>query len=129
MSIMYCALCGRPVEAKRRIGVGTVCLAVLTGGMWLLAIPFYRKRCSICSSTAVATTLSEAEMIASRTSLAPGSTLQTRLADMEQRLSLTEGELEAATVELDRLRKERDFDRQLREGAAARESERARGSE
>jgi hypothetical protein len=32
---------------------------------------------------------------------------------MEKRLSVTEGELEAANVELEQLRVEREFDRQL----------------
>ena len=35
------------------------------------------------------------------------------LAEMEQRLSLTEGELEHASGEMERLRVEREFDRQL----------------
>lgn len=55
MATMYCNLCRRPVEAKRSIGVGTLLLAVLTGGVWLLTIPFYGKRCSICKSKAVTT--------------------------------------------------------------------------
>jgi hypothetical protein len=42
---MYCALCRRPVEAGRQVGVGSVVLAFLTGGLSLLAIPFYAKRC------------------------------------------------------------------------------------
>ena len=53
MATMYCELCRRPVEAKRQIGVGTLILVFLTTGFWLLAIPFYRKRCSICKSTAI----------------------------------------------------------------------------
>jgi hypothetical protein len=35
------------------------------------------------------------------------------LAEMERRLSITEGELEAASGELEKLRVEREFDRQL----------------
>ena len=50
MSIQYCALCKRSIEAKRKIGVGTLILVLLTFGLWLVAIPFYRLRCSICKS-------------------------------------------------------------------------------
>lgn len=35
------------------------------------------------------------------------------LAEMEKRLSVTEGELEAANTDLERIRVEREFDRQL----------------
>jgi hypothetical protein len=107
MPTMYCALCGRSVEARRQIGVGTVVLAVVTAGISLLAIPFYAKRCSICKSAAVSLTNPDSASIG-RGSSPPG-----RLADMEKRLSLTEGELERASAELDRLRTERDFYRQL----------------
>lgn len=35
---------------KRALGWGTFFAAVLTGGIWLLAIPFYQKRCVICGN-------------------------------------------------------------------------------
>jgi hypothetical protein len=108
------------VEAKRQIGAGTIILAVISGGVWLLAIPFYRKRCSICKSTAVSTTVPGAGIGAS------GTSPLARLAHVEQRLSLTEGELEAASAELDRLRTERDFYRDLLGDPAAREKDRLR---
>ena len=104
MATMYCALCRRPVEAKRQIGAGTIIVAVLTAGFSLLAIPFYSKRCSICKSAAVSD-------IDPNTALTAGSTA--RISDAEQRLRLTEAELEVATSELDRLRTERDFYREL----------------
>ncbi|HEX6135850.1 MAG TPA: hypothetical protein VFZ24_17885 [Longimicrobiales bacterium] len=110
MATMYCALCGRPVEAKRQIGAGTIILAVLTGGVWLAAIPFYRKRCSICKSAAVSLTAPAA---------AAG-----RISAVEQRLTRTENELEAATTELERLREERDFYRDLVGDRALRERNR-----
>ena len=50
MSIKHCVLCDRSVEPKRQIGVGTFLLAVITGGFWLLLIPFYTKKCPICKS-------------------------------------------------------------------------------
>lgn len=107
MATMYCALCSRPVEARRQIGAGTIILAVLSGGLWLLTVPFYRKRCSICKSPAV----SDGKPGAA--ALSGGAASVARLTTVEQRLSATEGELEAANSELDRLRKERDFYRDL----------------
>ncbi len=51
MAVKCYSLCERNVEAKRKIGVGTLILAVLTQGLWLIVILFYSKRCSICNST------------------------------------------------------------------------------
>jgi len=51
MSIQHCALCCRKTEFKRVIGVGTLLLVLLTGGVFLLAIPFFTKCCSICGAT------------------------------------------------------------------------------
>ncbi len=48
---VYCCLCNRPVQARRKIGIGTLILVLITGGLWLFAIPFYRKRCPICEGT------------------------------------------------------------------------------
>jgi hypothetical protein len=105
MATMYCSLCRRPVEAKRQVGAGTIILAVISGGLWLVAVPFYRKRCSICKSAAV----TESPSVG-----APGTNpALARAAGLEQRLNATEGELESTRDELDRLRKERDFYREL----------------
>ena len=49
--IKYCTLCERKVEPKRKIGGGTFALALLTGGFWLLLIPFYSKKCPLCSGS------------------------------------------------------------------------------
>jgi hypothetical protein len=117
MATMYCALCNRPVEAKRQVGAGTIAVAVLTVGLSLLVVPFYPKRCSICKSAAVSLT-------------PPGGTAgaagaqNARLAELEKRLSLVEQELETNGVELRRLTTERDFYRQLLENPAAREARR-----
>jgi hypothetical protein len=119
MPTMYCALCDRPVEARRQIGAGTVVLAVVSVGLSLLAVPFYARRCSICKSTAVSMTAPGQGLVA-RAASSPA-----RLADLEQRLRSTEGDLEAAMVELERLRTERDFYRQLVGDPAAREKGRA----
>jgi hypothetical protein len=107
MATKYCALCKRPVEARRHIGAGTLVLAVLTGGLWLVTIPFYSKRCCICRSAAVSDSPPETAAIAN------GRSLPARLTAVEQRLAQTEGELDLATGELDRLRAERDFYRDL----------------
>lgn len=48
---MYCANCGRTMGFKRSLGVGTVIAIVLTGGLWLLAIPFYPRRCINCGTS------------------------------------------------------------------------------
>lgn len=117
MPTMYCALCGRPVEAKRQIGAGSVLLAIFTAGISLLAIPFYPKRCSICKSAAVS--LSPP----GTTTGGPGS-LPHRLAELERRLAFVEEELEHAGVELGQLRAERDFYNQLLGDPTAREGER-----
>lgn len=103
MATMYCALCQRPVDARRHFGIGSAFLAVFTAGFSLLALPFYSKRCSICRSAAVSPTIPKTAL----TSSGP------QLADLERRLNLAESEIEAAHSELDRLREERDFYRQL----------------
>ena len=104
MATMYCSLCRRPVDARRQIGAGTIIVGVLTAGFSLLAIPFYSKRCSICKSAAVSD-------VDPNTVLAAGS--PARISHMEHRLRLTEAELDVANSELDRLRTERDFYREL----------------
>ena len=115
MATMYCALCGRPVEASRQIGVGTVIMAVLTAGISLLVVPFYPKRCSICRSAAVSVSPPD------RAAGATGDPLA-RIADLEKRLILVEDELDTAGVELRRLKAERDFYAQLLGNPAAREA-------
>lgn len=108
MATMHCALCDRPVEARRHIGIGTVALGFVTGGLWLLAIPFYARRCSICRSDAVSAV--PATPGASRTASGPAAA---RIADLQQRLTTTLDLLEAANAQIDRLRTEQDFYRQL----------------
>lgn len=58
--VRYCTLCHRPVEPRRHFGIPTLVVCLLTSGLWLLVMPFYRKRCPICrtcelSDTAPAT--------------------------------------------------------------------------
>lgn len=118
MATMYCALCHRSVEARRRIGVGTVILAVPSGGVWLLAIPFYAKRCPIRKSTAVSMTIPESA------GAGPLSSLPARIADLEERLTAAEGDLDATNVELERMKTERDFYQQLRGDPTGKEIDR-----
>jgi hypothetical protein len=105
MATMYCALCRRPVEARRHVGVGTAILAVLTAGFALLAIPFYARRCSICRSAAVSMTGPDGRPI--------GDATAAQVAALERRLSLAHGEVEAATAHIQHLTEELDFYRQL----------------
>lgn len=107
MSTMYCALCRRPVDARRHIGIGTIALAVVTAGLSLLAVPFYPKRCSLCKSTAVSHSPPDTAMGG------PGASSLSRLEELEHRLRLVEEELEAAGGDLRMLKEERDFYSQL----------------
>jgi len=115
MATMYCALCNRPVEARRQIGIGTIALAVVTAGLSLVAVPFYPKRCSICKSAAVSLS---PPLGAAGAADGPAA----RLAELEKRLSLVEQELESNGVQLRRLTTERDFYRQLLDNPASREA-------
>ncbi len=48
MSDSYCPSCKRETGHKRKIGIGTLILVIVTCGWWLLAILFYSKRCAVC---------------------------------------------------------------------------------
>ncbi len=50
MKNTYCSSCQRVIGHKRALGWGTFFAVVLTGGIWLLTIPFYQKRCVICGN-------------------------------------------------------------------------------
>jgi len=109
MSTMYCALCRRPVEARRQPGAATIVLGVLTIGLSLLALPFYPKRCPICRSSALHP--------APPRGVEDGAAALPQVTQLERRLRLAEEELEAAAAELRRVEEERDFYRQLRSPA------------
>jgi len=51
MAQQYCISCKRNVDTRRKIGIGTFIMVIITGFFWLLAIPFYSKRCPICEGT------------------------------------------------------------------------------
>jgi hypothetical protein len=105
MPTMYCALCRRPVEARRQVGVGSAILAVFTAGLSLLAIPFYARRCSICKSAAVSGVGPDGRNV--------GDATAARIVTLERRLAEAEGEVEAANGTIQRLTAEQDFYRQL----------------
>jgi hypothetical protein len=48
MEMIFCPNCGKLTGYKRAIGFGTFFAVLLTAGLWLLAIPFYPKRCITC---------------------------------------------------------------------------------
>lgn len=48
MEYYYCPNCGKERGYKRALGWGTFFAVVITGGLWILAIPFYPKRCIAC---------------------------------------------------------------------------------
>jgi len=52
MEISFCQNCGKNTGHKRALGAGTILGAVVTGGVSLLGVPFYGKRCVICGLTA-----------------------------------------------------------------------------
>jgi hypothetical protein len=48
MEMIFCPNCGKLKGYKRALGFGTFFAVLLTAGLWLLAIPFYPKRCITC---------------------------------------------------------------------------------
>ncbi|MBI2411627.1 MAG: hypothetical protein HYV24_00245 [Deltaproteobacteria bacterium] len=50
MKNAFCSSCNRQTGFKRALGWGTFFACILTGGLWLLTIPFYPKRCVICAN-------------------------------------------------------------------------------
>jgi hypothetical protein len=51
MQMIFCPNCCQLRGFKRALGFGTLFAAVLTCGLWLLAIPFYPQRCIQCGLT------------------------------------------------------------------------------
>jgi hypothetical protein len=50
MNTAYCPKCKQETGFQRKLGFGTFFAVLITGGLWLLALPFYPKRCVICGS-------------------------------------------------------------------------------
>jgi hypothetical protein len=51
MEMILCPNCNKLTGYKRVLGFGTFFAVLLTAGLWLLAIPFYPKRCITCGLT------------------------------------------------------------------------------
>lgn len=50
MNVAYCPICQKETGHQRKLGFGTLFAVIITIGWWLLAIPFYPKRCVVCGS-------------------------------------------------------------------------------
>jgi len=50
MKVEYCKTCSKQTMFKRSLGFGTFFAVILTGGFWILAIPFYPIRCTQCGT-------------------------------------------------------------------------------
>ena len=50
MITYYCENCGMNTGFKRSLGWGTFFMVIITGGFWLLLIPFYPTRCTRCGT-------------------------------------------------------------------------------
>jgi hypothetical protein len=48
MEMILCPNCGKLTGFKRALGFGTFFAVIITAGLWLIAIPFYPKRCITC---------------------------------------------------------------------------------
>jgi hypothetical protein len=48
MEMIFCPNCNKLTGYKRSLGFGTLFAVLLTAGLWLLALPFYPKRCITC---------------------------------------------------------------------------------
>lgn len=92
----WCDLCKRNVEPKRKIGAGSLIAVLVTFGWWILAIPFYKKRCPICGGTHLSVPRSEADQPAHSHQGGTTSTLQQleRLASLKENGAITQQEFE-----------------------------------
>jgi len=48
MTYKHCKGCDRKTGHKRSLGMGTLIMLFLTGGLWLFMIFLYPSRCIIC---------------------------------------------------------------------------------
>jgi hypothetical protein len=53
MHVAYCPTCKQKTGFQRKLGFGTFFAVLITIGLWLLALPFYPKRCNICGNDAM----------------------------------------------------------------------------
>lgn len=71
MTMKYCSVCEKNVDAKRKIGIGSLIAVIFTGFIWLLVLPFYSKRCPICQNSNLSAPKSSAELKSIRQESAP----------------------------------------------------------
>jgi len=50
MDFLFCDNCGKKSGYKRAFGWGTFFAVIVTCGFWLLALPFYPRRCISCGN-------------------------------------------------------------------------------
>jgi hypothetical protein len=50
MKRRHCLTCNQVRSFKRRFGVGALVAVLMTAGVWLLALPLYRSRCTACGT-------------------------------------------------------------------------------
>lgn len=51
MEMLSCSNCSQPRGFKRRFGLGTLVMILLTLGLWILVMPLYPARCITCGQT------------------------------------------------------------------------------
>jgi hypothetical protein len=65
MNTAYCPKCTQETGFQRKLGFGTFFAVLITGGFWLLALPFYPKRCNICGGDSSQAEVPSPQMILS----------------------------------------------------------------
>ncbi|MEI8663617.1 SHOCT domain-containing protein [Xenorhabdus bovienii] len=62
MTMKYCSVCEKNVDAKRKIGIGSLIAVIFTGFIWLIFLLFYSKRCPICQNSQLSRSKKAAEL-------------------------------------------------------------------
>jgi len=61
MIFKHCANCSKKTAHKRAFGAGTVIGFFVTLGLWILVMPFYPVRCTVCGMKGMTTDRPETE--------------------------------------------------------------------
>jgi hypothetical protein len=102
-----------------KIGIPAALLAVAAVLFLFGAAIGEEEPIALALAAAAASVLSYVVVLRGRVASAESASVsELRLSAIEARLSLTEGELDAANLQIQRLRMERDFDRDLEAGRA-----------
>lgn len=48
MKNSWCPTCNQVTRWEREFSYGTLLMVLLTGGLWLAALPFYKSHCTSC---------------------------------------------------------------------------------